>query len=341
MAIDISTPQQKRYGIAEQTTWGTAVADTAAAIQLDVDPFSIVPNVNIREGRQSQGTRRPFTGSRIHDTKRVAPTFSLPAMEAKKDELDYFLYAIMQSVSEGATTPFSKTFTIPDSQPDFSSSAGFFMTFWERFPVSLRSRKLKDVIAKSLTLSCEPGGRLMVAGEFVGRGAMIEGANPTGTWTRSDSDNADYFFWEDIDRFTMDFGSGAVNLRPSGSFEITLSHDATPFGHDGSGNFETFAIVNWNLELKMTIADDLTANIRNSFESAHRQGTVCTLEIGWGNDPPSADGDLEITCQCQITDVSPDSADILGIEVTGAIATSNTSNSPITIILANALDRGW
>jgi len=349
MAIDIRTPKEKRYGIVEQATWGTIMVDTSVldngttnnGVQLDIDPFTINPAVNIREGRQSIGTRRPFSGSRTHDMKRVAPLISLPAFEAKKDELDLFLYAIMQSVDESDTTPFLKTYTIADTQPDFSADAGFFMTFWERFPASSTSRVIKDVIAKALTLSCEPGGRLMLAGELIGRGAMGQNANPTGDWSRADSENTDYFFWEDITRFTCDFGSGPVDLRPSGAFEFTLAHDALPYGNDGTGEFEIFAIRNWQLGLKMIIGDDLTAVIRNQFESAHKDGTVCTVEIGWGTATPAADGDLEITCEVQFTDVVPDSADILGIEVTGQIVTDLITDSPITIILVNTVDRTW
>lgn len=350
MAINVETVKQKRYGIFDQAAWGTAALDTVnltnaqvapQGFQLDVDALSIVPNVNVRPGKQSVGTRRPFTESNIHDTKGVSPIFPLPAFEAKKDEIDFFIYAMMQACTEGVATPYIKTFTIADGQPDFSASAGMFITAFERFYTASKSRKIKDAIMKSLTLRLEPGGRLMVSGELMGRGAMVENANPSGTWARSDSNSADFFWFHNINRCTLDTGSGATPVRLTGPLEVTFSNDAEPFGSDGSGNTESVAIVNWNIGLKMQIQDDPTVNIRNPLEVAHRLGSVCTLELGWGTNPPAADGDLEITATFQITDVSPDSANVLGLELTGLIGTSAIGTSPITIIMANAIDRVW
>jgi hypothetical protein len=349
MAIDVESYKQKRYGIVEQATWGTAMADSSVldngttnnGVQLDIDALSIQPAVNVREGKQSQGTRRPFSGAATHDTNGVSPIVTLPAFEAKKDDLDLFLYLVTQSCSEAVGTPFLKTYTIADGQPDFSANAGFFTTFFERFATASKSRKINDAIARSLTLTLEPGGRLMVAGELIGRGAMTENANPSGAWSRADSANADYFFFEYLNRCTIDFGSGATAMRLTGPIEFTFSHDCIPFGHDGSGAKESFAIANWQIGVKLQVQDDPTVNVRNPFEAAHRLKTICDLEFGWGNDPPSADGDFEIICEVRFTDISPDGAPILGLEATGVIETSDITNSPITMILGNAIDRGW
>jgi hypothetical protein len=338
MAKTIESPKEKQYGLLEQATWGTAIAESSSVLKIDTAGFTIDPDVKIRESNQSHGTRRPYVGELIAHTNRSAPLIGVPSIEAKQGLLDYFLYLLFQSVTEGAVTPYSKTFSILDVQPDFSVSAGMFATLWERFADANTSRKVKDVIGKSITLSCAPGEPLMVSVELVGRGAVTETENPSATWTRP-TDN--FWYWEQIDRATLNWGAGLMDLTLQG-FEISMSHAAIPYGNDGAGNFETFGVTNWDLGFKLKVGEDITQDIRTNFLVALKAGTDIIFNIGWGNaSPGTVDGDLDLAWRGRVTKVTPHLEEILGIDVEGKILTTAVGTSPITIIMANAIDRTW
>lgn len=337
MAKTVVSPKEKQYGLLAQTTWGTAITESTDVLKIDTSGLTIDPDVKIRESSQSHGTRRPYVGEVIAHTNRSAPLISLPSIEAKQELLDYFLYLLFQTVTEGVSTPYSKTFTILDAQPDFTANAGMFATFWERFTTGTHSRRAVDVICKSLTLSCVPGEPLMMTAELIGRGEVTENVTLTATWTRP----ADTFwYWEQIDRATAYLGSSYdLNLQ---GFEITLTHAALPYGNDGSGDFETFAMTNWELTFKLKIGEDTSIYIRRLFHNYWKAGSNGTFRIGWGNATPGTDnGDLDLAWTGRITKVTSHLEDVLGFDVEGKILTTATTSSPITIIMANNIDREW
>lgn len=337
MAKTVISPKEKQYGLLEQATWGTAIAESSSILKIDTAGLTIDPDVKIRESNQSHGTRRPYVGELVAHVNRSAPLISIPSVEAKQGLLDYFLHLLFQNVTEGAVTPYSKTFTILDTQPDFTANAGMFATFWEKFGSSSTSRRAIDVICKSITLSCAPGEPLMVSAELIGRGAVQESVTLTETWTRpADS----FWYWEQIDRATANVVSER-NLNLQG-FEITLTHAALPYGNDGSGDFETFGITNWELTFKLKIGENTADNIRQELQVAWKAGTNGSYRIGWGNAAPGTDdGDLDFAWTGRITKITSHLEDILGFDVEGKILTTVTTSSPITIIMANAIDRSW
>jgi hypothetical protein len=102
-----------RVGIQEEAAFKTAIADNAAFKEIVCDFMPIKSDLKYRNNDNVN------TGARFQDASGVDvdSVGSMPSCTIKgtaiKDDLDYFLYAVMQYVSEGASTPFVKTFTFP------------------------------------------------------------------------------------------------------------------------------------------------------------------------------------------------------------------------------------
>jgi len=330
------SPQQKQYAIAEQTTWGTAVLDNAAMEQLHCEHFEIDRDIKTFEVPQALGTRNARDSSIITHTNGAMPKATITAV-ATHDLIDYFLYGMIQNVTEGETTPFSKTFTFSSTQPDFDSSAGEFFTIVERDPASSKSTKMVDAIVQSLTLSLAEGEPLKMAAECVGRGLASVTADPSGTWTVYPVTDAWWF--NALDRATIDFGSGDVNFHLK-ACEFTLAQTVVPVGQDGSGSFNTYALTERALSAKITVIKD--ADFHTAL-SNYAAGTAITGNIGWGNATPGTDdGDFDIVYRGMLNGVTKTHDDPMAAELSVTLLEDNTgATDPITIVMANANDRTW
>jgi hypothetical protein len=332
MAFDQNSNKDCKYGIAEQTTWGTGVADDAAVVELSCNAFNIDPNVKVDENPGAHATRNPIYEDAQAHSVGCEPKVPI-AGPAKLTELTHFLAGFFQNVSEGATTPYAKTFTPHATQPDFTTDAGFFYSIFERDPVASRSGKMVDAIIASLTLSCEEGGRLMYSAEFHGRGAVAETSNPSGTWTISTST---FWRWHELAIATINFGAGAqaIHMR---KFEIKLIQELLMNGHSG-GDFETFLLGTRTPEFTIELTKDAQAA---SAKSNLRSDTAISVRIGWGNGTPgTASGDLDIQFTGKLTEVPNEKGGILSCPCKGKILGA-TAAAPITVVLADAVDRGY
>ncbi|MBD3403517.1 hypothetical protein GF420_11520, partial [candidate division GN15 bacterium] len=200
----MSQAADKQIGIAQQSTWGTAIADNAAFTKLLVEPTTFELDVKKRDNPSSVGTRNKTYGQVVHDTKGAMLMISLSGF-ARRNDLVQLLYGKIQGVTEGAASPYSKTYVFGDTQPDFASDAGHFLTVIERDPTSSRSLKGADMIVQQLTLTLNAGERLQYSAELVGRGVPDHDSNPSGTWTLVDGN---FWHFEDLVRATADWGSG-------------------------------------------------------------------------------------------------------------------------------------
>lgn len=338
MAILTYGNKEKRYGIAEQTTWGTAEIDSATFLELACEATTINRDVKHRMSNQSHGTRFDIATEAVNDTKRCAPTISLKGI-AKQDEVDHFINAFFQSATEDAIADvFGKTFVMATGQPDFSADAGHFLTVIERHPQASKSIQMHDCIASSLKLSAAPGEMMMYEVELVGRGTVTETSNPSGTWT---IEGNDYWYTEDMDRFRYYVAAwDDLHLSPDAGWEISMTQDVVLIGADGTGNSETVGLVNRKGEFTINALDDGSA--ASTLIGAHRLGTQLDFNIAWGGATAGeTDADFDITFSGKLTDAVRDNADILGITATGIMLGDTAALTPITLIMANAEDRTW
>jgi len=336
MAITIYIPKDWKYGIAEQATWGTAGLDAAAFMELNVDTPELDPDITFVDTKAAHKTRNPTNSETIVRTSGASPKLSLSGL-AKKNEVDVFLYTMFQGVSEAAATPFAKTFTFnKTSQPDFSVSAGEFLTFIAFDPITAKSVKVKDLISQDITFSCSPNEYLKFAASMIGRGLPTHASTPSGTWTVASSS---LFHYAEIS--AAGFGSSyATPMNLSGPFEIKLSQTVVPVG-SLAGQFQTFGLVDRAFTFKVTMMHGTATNtLRSNMEAQ----TNTLMRIRWGSaNPGTTDGDLDFSWNALIKNIKMinSDGDITSIEVTGDIVAPVSTTNPITVICANAIDRSW
>lgn len=333
MSNAIYTGLENRYGIKEQSVWGTAEADNSAVTELDIEHFDLAPAANVREQSTGHGVRHPLHRDVVTDTKGIMPRFGIKG-DLRLDWIDLFLIGQFQNItSEAASTPFAKVLVYPAAQPNFSSAnAGWTFTIFERDPVA--SRKLKDVIFPKVVISGKMGERVRVDIEGVGRDTPAS-STPSGTWTLPATNR--FLFMEDLARKTINFGGGAQTLTFE-EFELSLMFDVVKIG-GASGVFDNYAITKRNPTFSATILRD------SNYETAMTNftgNTAVTVNLGWGNATPGTDdGDFDISLTAKIRNPEKLKEDVFKVRLEAAVTAPDISTAPITITVANATDRVW
>lgn len=342
MAIAVKTKNDLKILMGEQSTWGTAL--TAAAnfnmatpvfgSVLDVDPTSIDNDVKIRlPNRSNTGLRTLDRRNIQHDYKGSSPKITLSG-DAKYNDLAQLLYAVMQNVSEGALTPFEKTFTFPATQPDFTAGGGWFGSIIvEDDSASSVNKLIRDVICRKLTLTCDPEsnqGRAQISAEMIGRGApTLNLAQASGTNTAAPQE---FYYFHDIKVFT---GNGST-LAPV-SIKIEIENNARPISVDGTtlGDFKTYALGSYTVKATLRVLYEANARAIQAV-----QGTTVdhSWVLSWGT--VSTDGYLNFVLQAQpgpAPDVNEDEKTI-DFNLTGIVS---GGVGPLTVVMADGIDRAW
>lgn len=348
MAVN-TAPQQTSehsYAFGMQAAWGTINPDATAYTPTSLgtagsgglllcEPFTIERDVQELVNDSSQGSLIRKDASRIYHSKGSMPKATITSF-ANYDQLDHMLFAHFHNVTEGATTPFEKTFTFNTSQPIFPSNGGHFMSIVEKDPASSKSTTMKDCISQEITMSLAKGEPLKVTQNWVGRGLPSVTTDPSGTLTAPAE--GDLWWEKQVSIATCDFGSGAISFFLE-SFECKLTYELSMIGQD-SGDFKTFGLGEPAGEWTMTVMKD------TDFHTAmanHASNTPVDVRVGWGNGTPGTDdNDLDFAIHGKISTIERDKAGVLTGTFGGPILGSDDgSTQPITIIMANALDRTW
>lgn len=346
MALTIHTIEDakvgilKESGVPEQAAWGTAGADSLDALELAVQSIEVKEDVKNREGNSNySGSRDDDIANHQNDVKGSTPMFDITTPGGvRKADLAPMLYGFMQGVSEGAASPYAKTFTFPATQPDFTANAGYFATFGFKDPSGSFGLKVKDCIgAEKIAFSLPVDGYLELTQSWRGRGAPAVDFTPSGTWARS---AVSRFHYLDCNA-TIDYGSGDTAVTLIGAQSWEMSQEVVPVGND-SGNVQTFGIRNRTGTFNLTILYDASAR---AIEADWRTGTINKCKLRWGNATPgTVDGDLYFYFGFIVKEAKRIEGDggIYALNITGAIVgdAANTVEQ-MTIILADAIDRAW
>lgn len=185
MAINnsIFAPSQSCWGIAEETTFGTAVADTGSYEMVE----GPIPTVDYGLQRdftvKNDLTRVARTGNQYSTTTGTVRAITFADAVIRRTDLCNYMVAVMQNVTEGTATPYQKTFTwtVTNTQPLFSSNAGKFYTVGVVGPIASYMQKFTSCILKDLTLKSGPQGRLAASGTWISGFAPATTANFTTT----------------------------------------------------------------------------------------------------------------------------------------------------------------
>lgn len=337
LTANTQAPGEFKFGYSPQVAFGTVIADSGAFTEVDCEPIVVNRDIKQIEVVGSHGSREVHENNIVVVGKESLPSFTTD-MIVKKEELADLLAAFFQNVVEGESTPFDKTFTMLSSQPDFLADAGYWYTWIVWDPVASRSVAVKDCIMKSLTFTLPNDGPAKISAEWIGLGQPNVNSNPSGTWTPNAPSN---LFWRgDIDRASIDFGSGATSFHLS-EFELALSREIMGVGQDGSGQFRFYHLAKPNHTFKMKIVKDTDFDDVLSNQLA---GTAIDINVSWGNvSPGTDDGDLDIAAHAIID--GPAGAeyeydDPMTGMVSGKLARSETDEI-CTVVMADDVDKSW
>jgi len=267
------------------------------------------------------------------------PTISEDAVVFRANLAEH-LYAHFQQVDEDSTaTVFAKTFTYHSTQPDFQSDAGHFETLLLQNPESNTDVTFKDCIVQEIVFSVEPRGELQASIGHNSRGSGSSTNDYTGTTTRA-STNTFHF---------TGMGEHSVNgtaFNPVGPVEITCTQLVTPVGVDsaGDGRFETFLLTDKRATLKAKINfDSVARDLKYNFVNDQPVNII----VGWGTKSTdgatnvgSVAGDLNFSGSAKITSWKEDLSEAYAVDIEAEFY-GTSSASPITIILADGVDKSW
>ena len=324
---------QSKWGFVEEATFGTAIADNQNFAQFE----GPVPSVNygiIRDKDQKFNGSRVLQGSeKYHTDGGGLREISFSDLIVRKLDLGDLLYAVCQNVTEGASTPYTKTYTIDitTTQPDFASDAGYFATIGIYDPIASYMRKFTSCILRDLTLSADLSGdgRLRASGTWISGFSASTTANFSGTWAYNTQAYLDYHSMstkqiEDTD--VVVYG-----------WDITVNNGAERVG-SASGDAETYGIPMYNV----------TGNIRVKYDTSV-QGLIADSIAGTGREIDLAvgtggqDGHFSaLLYDVYFDDISKEYGDPKGQLLNVPFQARNLTSSDLALFtLSDADDRAW
>jgi hypothetical protein len=347
MACDLKTKHDVAYGILEQSTWGTAELGSSTFQRIDCEPADFDPDARFIELNRVTGYRDLDYNTLIHHQKGSAPMLPI-AGHIKKDDLGLFLYGVIQDVSEGGISPYTKTFTFPeDGQPDFSADEGIKFTVAKKMPTAADSNSIRDAICRKLVLTWEPEGESGVGhmtAEMVGRGE-VNYAYDMSSATLTAKDN-DLFYFHDLNTLTVDINDGTPTAVIPTRIEIEIGNNMIPVSVDTGtpGQYGCILLRNYYCTAKITCAWDATVDDLRQ-EAVDNSATVAAGSypdrewiVEWGTG--GNDGHLKFAMNAQPGPAPHVDEDLNVVEFT-LRCLRRGSTKPLTVTLSDDIDQSW
>lgn len=337
MALVLLTKEDARVMLVEQATWGTAGLDNAAGIILDIETIAIDFDDKAIETNPALATRVEDDRGFFTHQNRAMPKCEITGI-VHNDHIARFMYGYYQSVVEGATTPFEKTFVVHSSQPDFTNDEGYFFTLIVDQSIAGRAHKIADCIVAELKFDVQPGEPMKFTASIVARGAADDTSTPSGSYTRAVQS---FYFGEQQRVHTINYGGGALTPVNLAGYQIEFKQEVAPIGMGAAGRFDSFRISKKSGVYKNKAvfeAETWTAFINRA------SNTPLEIVVGWGNASAGTDDlDLEFTLNGKvkpetIQNVDDDLGVDLDFKLTGDIA---NSQELCTAIVADDIDMTW
>ena len=341
MAISgiVAASTESQWGYVEESTFGTAIADTTAMTKLEGD----IPVVSDRGLTRFQGVlngegRLPQDKNMYSSEVGGVRVIPFNNVRLRRKDLAVFLYSVLQVMDEGESATYDKVLISTNSttQPDFAADAGLFLTIGIEDTIASYHQKYTSCICRTLTLSANPlsgDGLLYASGEFISGFASDTTANfTTGTWAY---DALNY----------IDFGTPAVKTVGGSDivlygFDLTFNNNAIRIGNDSSGNAESYALPRY----------DITGNIRCKYD-ANTQALIASdiaatgfavqLEVGTA----AAAGNVDfVFAECFGNGVVKEYAEAEGqaLNIPFVAAYDSTGTAAASVItISDGIDRSW
>jgi len=340
MAIDglVKAGTESRWGISEEATFGTAIADNGTFIQLE-GPIPTVDEGVISDVRTKANGRRVISDIDLFHTQTGGlRTISFSDLIVRKTDLAYLLYLVHGStVAEGAATPYQKSFTWTSSttQPDYSANAGLFVTLGINEPLAAKDRKFTSCILSELTLTPDltGDGRLKASGTFISGFSSTAASTLSGTWAYA---TQAYIQCNNPSKKTI------VSDVVLYDWSITYANNAVRVGSDATGDAETYFIGGGDTGLSVT------GNILTKYDTATDDliadsvaGTGRKFEFEVGTD--GVDGFFDIYLdKCIFGAADKAYGDARGQAVNLPFTAVHLTGSAMSVAqIADAVDRTW
>ena len=242
MAINgvVHSPNACRLGIAEEATFGTAIAQDAAFIEwIEWDSVSVDYGLT-QEVPLRHRTRRLVDSADTYVSQSGGTrTITVSGLVVRRKDLQYLLYGVCQEVqSESATTPYQKVYGIDwTAQPDFSASAGLFFTLALRSQVDAYHETFTSCVIKSVKLSYDGvggDGRIKADIEFISGFTAVTTHTYSGTWTIPTQVYVD----------GHNFATKSINSADAVIYgwDLNINNNAVRVGNDTTGQCQTYSI---------------------------------------------------------------------------------------------------
>lgn len=324
MAHLVSTRDDVEIGLAEESTWGTAITTGTSYELMDCEPTQITPGKNVRMPTRANAARQPLDEEVRIDSDQKEQTVTLAGPVILRNFAQQ-LYSVFQNVTEEAGDPFQKVFSIGSGQPQFESDEGHFTSICTRDGTV--ARMIEDCVGSSITLSVHPtnnAGRLYASTNMFGRkftaNQEISGAMTTlGART--------YYSFADIQTQTID--STPYSLA---ELNMTLANGAKGAGVDGTDLGLYSGVAMMGFELSGTISFLWEAGLEALLGDA-----VQTIVIDWGS--TGVAGFFQITLEAKFGEavIQEGETRIMQIPLIGV----NETNGMALITMADVIDRTW
>ena len=349
MAIeDFKEGKEGAFGVAEETTFLTALADSVDFTEIATEAAPVDPDAKREEVPGAHQTKQPTLQDILNHTKGSMPTVTIKG-PASIYEMDNYLYMFTQKVIDVVASPMTKTFTPHATQPDFSVSAGMFMTAIKRFPVASTSVKLTSCVVNSIKLSIERDGFLQNEASLISPVAPDFTSNPSGTWERgldgpggSDAKATNYgmLHFNDIDSAVIKLNGGgdlAVTLE---TFEMNLAYEEVKgVSPDGAGGWQTLGFKGISGDFSIGLLKDST--VESAIANRDANGDIEFI-LNFGATGAAVLGELQLTMFGKIDGaIEIDEEGLIGANIKATMMADTSATDMFEIILSNGILRGW
>jgi hypothetical protein len=325
----VAAGTESKWGISEEATFGTAIADAGTFEQFE-GPIPTGIDYGITRVNEPK-----FNGSRVNQDAEVYYTddgglrvIPFSDMVVRLKDLGLLTYSVTQVMDEGEAAAYAKTSTLDSSttQPNFAANAGLFVTVGIYDTIASYHRKFTSCILRTLTLSADLAGdgRLMASGEWISGFAPDTTANFSGTWAYN---TQTYYNFHTLT--TKQIASTDIVLF---GWDLTINNNAVRVGADSNGDAETYALPFF----------EVTGNLTVKYDTAV-QGLIADSIAGTGRAIQLALATFDITLAESFFDnIGKDYGEARGQAITIPFkATHSTGTSMAAFTVNDSSDRGW
>jgi len=239
MAINTSiyAPTQSRWGISEESAFGTPVADAGNYEMCEGE----IPKINWGLQRdlsvKFNGSRVPFASNQYSTTTGQIRSIPFSDVILRRTDLCNYMVAVMQNVTEAVGSPYQKLFQwyYSTTQPTFVTTNGKYYTVGIVGPIASYMQKFTSCILKTLTLKPGAQGRLVGSGEWISGFAPLTTANFTAANFVYNTQNY--------------YNCNALSLKQIAAADIvlydwsvTFDNGAVPMSWGSTGEVESWAL---------------------------------------------------------------------------------------------------